>query len=141
MPDAPLFKICVSAFLVRDNTILLLKRADDDSFLPGAWEVPGGGIDPHETIEEGLKRETLEEAGLDIEIGALFGYFEYTDGKGRKAVNLNFLCRMGDSAQAANVSSGEMQEARWVRLEDLETIPFTSSVMADACGKALSLSA
>ncbi|MGI1807174.1 NUDIX domain-containing protein [Exiguobacterium sp. TDN 0502] len=39
----------------------------------GKYFLPGGGIDAHETHEDCLKREVLEETGLDIEIGAFIG--------------------------------------------------------------------
>ncbi|WP_214857793.1 NUDIX domain-containing protein [Exiguobacterium sp. s191] len=39
----------------------------------GKYFLPGGGIDAHETHEDCLKREVLEETGLDIEISAFIG--------------------------------------------------------------------
>jgi 8-oxo-dGTP pyrophosphatase MutT (NUDIX family) len=66
MAKLQLFKIAVSAFIVKNNKLLILKRADDEAFLPGTWEVPGGGIDEGESIEEGVMRETMEEAGIHV---------------------------------------------------------------------------
>lgn len=66
MSNLQLFKIAVSAFIVKDHRLLILKRADDEAFLPGVWEVPGGGVDEGETIQEGVIRETMEEAGLSV---------------------------------------------------------------------------
>ncbi len=135
-----MFKIAVSAFIVNQNKILLLKRSDDESFLPGKWEVPGGGVDVGETIEQGVRREVKEEAGIDVAVKDLFGYFEFVDGKGRHTANLNFLCVMGaDHGDDVDVTLGEMQEARWVESEDFDEVDFTSQNMADACRRALEI--
>jgi 8-oxo-dGTP diphosphatase len=41
----------------RDCRVLMLQRAADDDILPGAWELPGGGIDPGETPVQAAARE------------------------------------------------------------------------------------
>ena len=51
-----------------DDRVLLVKYV----FPSGAerWGTPGGGLDPGETHEDGLRRELFEELGLrDVEIG------------------------------------------------------------------------
>lgn len=139
MPNTQMFKIAVSAFIVNQDKILLLKRSDDESFLPGKWEVPGGGIDVGESIEQGVMREVKEEAGIDVTVKDLFGYFEFVDGKGVQTVNLNFLCTMDAKHGDVDVALGEMQEARWVELEDFDDVDFTSHNMVDACRRALEI--
>jgi 8-oxo-dGTP pyrophosphatase MutT (NUDIX family) len=50
--------------LTPENEILLLRiRHPDTGEL--YWITPGGGLEPEETIEEGLRRELREELGLD----------------------------------------------------------------------------
>ena len=139
MSSPQLFKVAVSAFVVDSEKVLLLKRRDDELFLPGKWEVPGGGVDEGETIEQGLVREAMEEAGIEIKIGSCFGYFEYVDGFGQKTVNLNFLCLLKDDTQMVDTSSGEMDGARWVPSDELDTVPLTSLEMMNACKQALEL--
>lgn len=132
-----LFKVAVSAFVVREHTILLLKRAEDDAFLPGRWEVPGGSVEEGETIEAAIIRETREEAGLSVTPFKLLSYFEYQDGQGRRTINLNFLCQLQDHATEADTGVGEMAEARWLREPEFSSIPFTSTTMMEACRTAL----
>jgi 8-oxo-dGTP diphosphatase len=140
MSDIQLFKIAVSAFIVKQNKLLVLKRSDDDNFLPGKWEVLGGGLGIGESISQGVMREVMEEAGVKVTVGDIFGYFEFKDGKGRPTVNLNFLCTLDSVSDEVNVIKGEMQEARWLRLEDFEDVEFTSETMKNAGKKALGLS-
>lgn len=57
--------------LAEDNTILLLRRSDDDTRRPGQWDVAGGHVDAGETVTAAAVRETKEEAGIEIEQSAL----------------------------------------------------------------------
>ncbi len=137
MPEIAFFKVAVSAFIVKRNRILLLKRSENADFLPGTWEVPGGTIEEGETIKQGVARETKEEAGLTIIPSELLGYFEYTDGKNRKSLNLNFLCKMEDESEIVNIGEDEMSDFLWADEEKISTLPFTSDTMRDICLQAL----
>ncbi len=59
------------------NKILLIKRAISQNY-PGVWEMPGGGVESGETLDEALRRELREEAGLiQLDAVKLLGYFEF----------------------------------------------------------------
>ncbi len=139
MSNLQLFKIAVSAFIVKENRLLILQRADDEAFLPGVWEVPGGGVDEGESITQGVLRETMEEAGVSATPNELFGFFEYVDGYHQKTVNLNFICTMNHDSKDPDTTSGEMERAAWVSLEELYDYKFTSEIMLEACKEALRL--
>jgi 8-oxo-dGTP pyrophosphatase MutT (NUDIX family) len=57
--------------LNRDRHVLLLSASDPvDRAKPPWWEIPGGGIDPHESSDDAARRELYEETGItDVEIG------------------------------------------------------------------------
>lgn len=139
MSKLQLFKVAVSAFIVKDGKLLILKRRDDEEFLPGVWEVPGGGVDEGETVPDAVIRETKEEAGIDIMVKQLFSYFEYLDGFGQKTVNLNFMGVMNNPSQKPDVSLGEMEKFAWVGLDELKDYKLTSDTMLEACKEALKL--
>ncbi|HEX8182122.1 MAG TPA: 8-oxo-dGTP diphosphatase [Candidatus Saccharimonadales bacterium] len=61
MSETPL-KICTLVFLLRDDEILLAMKKR--GFGSGLWNGIGGKVDPGETIEQALVRETQEEIGL-----------------------------------------------------------------------------
>ena len=72
--------------------VLLTRRSDN-----GRWCIPGGAIDPGESISECCAREVLEETGLAIRVGRLVGVYssphhiiEYADGNRRQGLSLIF---------------------------------------------------
>lgn len=50
----------------QDHKYLLTRRAMNKKWAPGAWEIPGGGVDAGENTETAMRREAREETGLDL---------------------------------------------------------------------------
>lgn len=116
-PEAPAANslvVAVSA-VVRDeqDRLLLIKRTDND-----LWSIPGGGMEPGETVSEAVMREVREETGYEVQPIRLVGVFSdprhvvaYDDGEVRQAFSLCFACSvMGGKAQ----TSDESNAVEWV---------------------------
>jgi TDG/mug DNA glycosylase family protein len=100
-----------------DRRVLMLHYANEyDEW----WIPPGGGLDPGESDDAGLRRELREEIGLEnFDIGPLLiehrRYFLLEDAFGGQ-LNRIYLVRV--PAFEARVVS-EARDARWFTLEDL----------------------
>ncbi len=92
-----------------DPEILLLRRAVDPG--RGAWDLPAGYLDPHESFEDGARRETREEAGLDVELVALAGVYHSPPAN---AVTAVYRARAVNEAAAVNLDF-ESSDHAWVR--------------------------
>jgi len=57
----------VAGILMERGRVLVEKRRADDEADPGFVEIPGGHVDPDESLEEALRREMREELGIEIE--------------------------------------------------------------------------
>lgn len=86
---------CAAVFN-EQGEILLQRRADN-----GFWSMPGGGVDPGESVEQAIIREVWEETGLHVRVVRLVGVYsdphnymvvQYPDGTIVHGVSLCFVC-------------------------------------------------
>lgn len=103
----------VGAILVQGQKILLAQRpAKGHQAL--LWEFPGGKIESGETPQSTLKREILEELGVEIEVGEKFA--ENTHTYGDRTIHLH--CFWGHIA-AGELQPIECQALQWVYPSEL----------------------
>jgi 8-oxo-dGTP diphosphatase len=99
-------RLRVSALCIREGQVLLIEHksfAPEDPHLPASyWILPGGVVERGETLNEALKREMMEETGLDCKIGnmifvkeLLYPYPGLLDqGTLHHSVSLGFSCEI-----------------------------------------------
>lgn len=104
---------------VRRGPILLVERGGEP--LKGYWSLPGGLVESGETLDQAVRREILEETGLEIEPVEMFGVFErlMRDRRGRAEYHyllLDYICRV----TGGNLRAGDdVASVAWVRREQL----------------------
>jgi 8-oxo-dGTP pyrophosphatase MutT (NUDIX family) len=93
--------------------ILLLKRADDDQWMPGKWALAGGGIEDGESPEIAAEREVMEEVNLSVtklqECAKLYENEQH---------GVIYLARCADES-TLEVDPSEHSEHAWVSLSEL----------------------
>lgn len=95
--------------------LFLPKRALTKKFLPGVFELPGGHIDFGEDIVEGLKREVMEEHGMNISVGDSFSVVTYTNYvKGSHSIEVDYFAKFTDPLESIKVNPEDHSEYRWI---------------------------
>jgi ADP-ribose pyrophosphatase YjhB (NUDIX family) len=114
-----LIRLGCSGILLDDagDRVLLTRRRDN-----GEWCLPGGMIDPGESVSEGCEREFFEETNLRVRIVRLTGIYSnqnklviYPDGNKAQIVVLNFEVR---KIGGTLTLSDETTDARFFPVKD-----------------------
>ncbi len=111
--------------LVSDGKKLLLQNRIKNDW-PG-YTLPGGHVEPGESITDAVIREMKEETGLDILHPRLVGVKQFPIEDGRYIV---FLFKATDFT--GTISSSEEGQVEWVeheRLQDLKTVDFFEELL------------
>ena len=114
----------VSAVIIRDGKLLLLKRATEP--FKGMWDFPGGYMDARETQLETVRREVSEELGVESRADFI-GWFPGTgpwQGKEYPILNHAYLIEIKDEIR---LDTQENVECAWVPLQDANDIAFDSN--------------
>jgi ADP-ribose pyrophosphatase YjhB (NUDIX family) len=102
----------VTAFVQNSSGRVLLQRRSDNGF----WNLPGGGLELVENLETAVKREVLEETGLEVEVLRLIGVYSdpsitvmtYPDGRCLQYISSLFECRVMGGELRLDVESLEL---------------------------------
>jgi 8-oxo-dGTP diphosphatase len=121
-----------AAIVVHDDRVLIVRRSETESFLPGVWGVPCGKVDQGETPAEAVLRELHEETGLNGEIVCFVGnqsFFSNWRGHRVRNVQCNYLVRPKiDRVKTGPANMPEVtppkddQESRWVLTDEIEAV-------------------
>jgi 8-oxo-dGTP diphosphatase len=110
------FRLAVRA-VIRDEQgrCLLLRRSNACKAFVGTWEWPGGKADPGETFDVAVRREVVEETGLEIELTGVAGAFHIEMAQQHLAV----LCMEAVPSGGSLRLSEEHDQLAWTPLADL----------------------
>lgn len=112
--------VAVSAFVQdEEGRILMIRRTDN-----GLYSIPGGQVEPGETLTEATVREVKEETGIEIEVTGLIGLYSnpnhviaYDDGEIRQEFSICFRAHRRAGRQK---TSDESSDVRWIEPDDLD---------------------
>ncbi len=136
---------------VRTRTIvlhrgcILLHPPTDDSgpWEPGAWGLPGGGLEPHESLTDCARREVFEETGIVVRVGAIAFLQEWVvprysrageegDGHGY-GLEVFHYAYPEEPIPEPRSEKARQSPPRWVPLGDVPQLPIWPKQLKDLC--------
>lgn len=118
--------LAVGAIVVDDERLLMVRRGHGPA--AGYWAVPGGRVEPGETLAEAVVREMLEETGIEGVCGRLIGVLEVMPDAttGDHFVILDFEVTILESTEPR--AGDDAAEARWVDLGGIAELQLAPGV-------------
>ncbi len=95
------------------SKIFITQRAKGE--FKGLWEFPGGKVEANETLEEALKREIMEELGVDILVSNLVTTIEYV----YDSFHLSMPC-FRCIITSGNISLNVALSGKWITKEEID---------------------
>ena len=124
-PGAPV--VGVGGVVIREGRALLIKRGSAP--LEGQWSIPGGTLELGESLQEGVRRELLEETGIEVRVLELIEVFDriFRDASGKiqyHFVIVDYLCALvsGEACAASDVT-----DTAWVSEANLSNYRLTEA--------------
>ena len=118
------FRVSVVGLFIDNHEVLLLHQTTPPE--PDCWDLPGGGLEPGETLFVGLKREiqeetSIEEFNVDKLLTVVEGFFPQQDGQLLHTLNIVYQCSL--DYKPLNLTSNDAEIGpkgiRWLDISKL----------------------
>jgi len=116
---------CVGAVVVHQGRLLVVRRGNEPG--KGLWSVPGGRVEPGETLAQACEREVLEETGLEVVAGEVVGRLERPAPGGATYVIDDLACTVVGGTTL--VAGDDADDARWMTRAELDALALTPSLL------------
>ena len=127
-PKANSIVPAVSVVVPDDRGRILLIRRVDNNY----WSIPGGGMEPGESVRRAASREVSEETGINCEVTGLVGIYSnprhvaaYDDGEVRQEFSICLTARVLNGSLR---TSSESSEVRFVPVADIAAYNIHQSI-------------
>lgn len=108
-----------AAILLNNGKVLLGKRTNIRSNYPGIWDFVGGHCEQGETFEDALKRELMEEIGIEA---VDFVLLMVVDESPNFILNLFLVTKW--NGEVSNKDEHEHERVEWLSLPEAKRLEF-----------------
>jgi ADP-ribose pyrophosphatase len=128
----PAARVGVGAVIIRDGLVLLVKRGREPA--KGLWAVPGGAVEPGETLQAAAEREIFEETGVVIRAGEPIFAFDLIEKDETGALKFHYVIvdLRAEYVSGEPVAADDAADARWLAprdLDSLDVVPVTLELL------------
>ena len=134
-------RINVRGIIWHEGRLLAVKHKTKSDKEASYWATPGGGLDPFESLTDGIKRELLEETGVTAEVGELLFIQQFSSNSRRSAEELEFFYHIKNPEAFIDIDLkstthgfDELSRIEFVKLSDIDILPkFLSKINIEEC--------
>lgn len=121
-----LMRTLAASVVVKDTAgrILLVLRANEPE--AGRWTIPGGRVEPGETLEEAAAREAFEETGLQVVVEHELWTLDRANGPDEVYEIHDFLAHV---VAGEAVAGDDAADVGWFGRQELEGMPLTRDLL------------
>ena len=94
------------------------------------WYLPAGRVEAGESFIDAAHRETLEEAGIPINLTGIVK-IQHTPGDGTARVRVIFLAEPADDTPPKSIADKESLQADWFTLEEIKKLPLRGAEVVE----------
>ena len=119
------WRVSAYVLVVTDRKLLIIKNKHEK-----VYDVPGGGIEIGETIEEAVAREAMEEAGAIVKVGKLVDvvedWFYYKKGTYHQTIQLFYQAKL--IGKLGKPAEGTIEFVDFIPFNNLDEYPLPVAV-------------
>ena len=127
------YNIGVGGAVVHEGRLLMVRRASRRG--RGNWQVPGGFIEPDETIEAAVVREVAEEAGVQAEVVGVLGLRSRYNPDNVNSMYVILLLRPISGEPTPD--GQEVDQARYLTLDEIQALEQVPPINLEVAKRAL----
>jgi 8-oxo-dGTP diphosphatase len=122
VPEAAILAVGAVVADDRGRLLLVLRGREPGR---GRWSVPGGKVEPGESLEDATAREVLEETGLTVTVGSELWTVQVPTGDGRQYEIHDFAAIVTGGVLEAG---DDADDAAWFPPDELTGLPLVESL-------------